>query len=144
MGRKRAAAEISIAIGSSSATGGSFNYDASLTPAVTAISPSTSSPLGGDVLTIDGSAFGANWGKVLLGENECTVLTWFPTQITCTLPSNAHGDYPVHVSVPGNGYADVTTVDPVSYNFVVTDMTPNRNLGYRTWFECYRTDHGRT
>jgi len=124
--RKRAAAEISIVIGSSSATGGSFNYDASLTPAVTAISPSTSSPLGGDVLTIDGSAFGANWGKVLLGENECTVLTWFPTQITCTLPSNAHGDYPVHVSVPGNGYADVTTVDPVSYNFVVTDMTPRK------------------
>merc|ERR1719483_1010979 len=129
--RKRAAAEISIVIGSSSATGGSFNYDASLTPAVTGVSPVTSSPLGGDVLTIDGSAFGANWGKILLGDNECTVNTWFPTQITCTLPSNVHGDYPVHVSVPGNGYADVSTVDPVSYNFVVTDMTPRKgsNLG---------------
>eukprot|EP00090_Calanus_glacialis_P017096 TRINITY_DN2671_c0_g1_i4.p1 TRINITY_DN2671_c0_g1~~TRINITY_DN2671_c0_g1_i4.p1 ORF type:complete len:4502 (+),score=1148.36 TRINITY_DN2671_c0_g1_i4:1085-13507(+) len=129
--RKRSAAEISVTIGSSSTTGGSFNYDASLTPAVTAVSPSTSSPLGGDVLTIDGSAFGANWGKILLGDNECTVISWFPNQITCSLPSNAHGDYPVHVSVPGNGYADVSTVSPISYNFIVTDMTPRKgsNLG---------------
>merc|ERR1712106_837006 len=92
----------------------------------TAVSPSSSSPLGGDVLTIDGSAFGANWGKVLLGDNECTIITWFPTQITCTLPSNTHGDYPVHVAVPENGYADVSTVSPVSYNFIVTDMTPRK------------------
>merc|ERR1712106_551167 len=92
----------------------------------TAVSPSSSSPLGGDVLTIDGSAFGANWGKVLLGDNDCTIITWFPTQITCTLPSNTHGDYPVHVAVPENGYADVSTVSPVSYNFIITDMTPRK------------------
>merc|ERR1719483_207686 len=129
--RKRSATEITISIGSSSATGGSFNYDASLTPAVTILSTYSSSPLGGDVLTVDGSAFGANWGKVLLGDNECTIISWFPTQITCTLPSNSHGDYPVHVSVPGNGYADVSSISPVSYNFIVTDMTPRKgsNMG---------------
>ena len=48
-------------------TGGSFNYDASLTPAVSAVSPTSSSVLGGDILTIDGTAFGAQWGQVSCG-----------------------------------------------------------------------------
>ena len=124
--RKRAASEISVTLGSSSITGGSFNYDASLTPTVSSVSPTTSSPLGGDTLTITGTAFGANWGQVLLGDAECTIITWFPTEINCVLPPNSHGDYPVHVAVPENGYGDLTGVSPVSYDFVVTDMTPRK------------------
>ena len=124
--RRRSVSEISITLGSQSVTGGSFEYDSSLTPSVSSVSPTSSSPLGGDTLTVEGSAFGAQWGQVFLGDQECTIITWFPTIITCILPSNSHGDYPVHVAVPNNGYADVSSVSPVSYDFVVTDMTPRK------------------
>ena len=129
--RKRAASEISITIGSSTASGGSFNYDAALTPSVSSVSPTSSSPMGGDVLTIEGTAFGYTWGEVLLGDAKCTILTWFDAIITCTLPANSHGDYPVHVSVPNQGYADVSSVSTINYNFVVTDVTPRKgsNMG---------------
>ena len=124
--KRRAVSEISVTLGSQSVTGGSFEYDSSLTPSVSSVSPTSSSPLGGETLTVQGSAFGAQWGQVFLGDQECTILTWFPTSITCVLPSNSHGDYPVHVAVPNNGYADVSSVSPISYNFVVTDMTPRK------------------
>ena len=75
-------------------------------------------------MSIEGTAFGYTWGKVLIGEAECTVLTWFDATITCILPANPHGDYPVHVSVPNQGYADVSTVSTINYKFIVTGMTP--------------------
>ena len=124
--KKRAASEISVTVGSASATGGSFNYDASLTPSVSSVSPTSSAIMGGEVMSIEGSAFGYTWGKVLIGDAECAVLTWFDTTITCTLPANSHGDYPVHVSVPNQGYADVSTVSTINYNFIVTDVTPRK------------------
>ena len=123
---KRSTADISITIGSSSISGGSCTYDASLTPTLSSVSPSSSSPLGGEVLHINGSALGAAWGKVLLGDNECTIIAWYPTYITCILPPNTHGVYPVHVEVTGNGFGDVSSVSGVSYDFVVTDVTPRK------------------
>ena len=72
--KKRAASEITISLGSLSASGGSFNYDASLTPSVSSVSPTSSAIMGGDVLSIEGSAFGYTWGTVLLGDQECTIL----------------------------------------------------------------------
>ena len=124
--KKRAVSDIAINLGSLSATGGSFNYDASLTPSVSSVSPTSSAIMGGDVMSIEGSAFGYTWGKVLIGEAECKVLTWFDATITCVLPANPHGDYPVHVSVPNQGYADVSTVSTINYNFIVTGMTPGK------------------
>ena len=124
--RHRRSAGIEISLGSSTTSGGSFFYDASLTPEVSSVSPTQSSPLGGEVLTINGSALGALWGQVFLGDNECTIIGWFPSYITCVLPSNTHGVYPVHVSVPGNGFADVSSVPGITYDFVVTDLTPRK------------------
>ena len=122
--RYRRSAGIEISVGDASVSGGSFLYDASLTPSVISVSPTQSLPLGGQLLTINGSALGAAWGQVLLGDEECKVTSWFPSYITCVLPSNTHGVYPVHVAVPGNGFADVSTVSGITYDFVVTDMTP--------------------
>ena len=124
--RRRSSTDIIIVLSGSTVTGGSYAYSASLTPVVASISPTSSSPLGGGLLTITGTAFGAAWGKVMLGDNKCPIVTWFDNAITCTLPNNNHGNYPVHVEVSGNGYADVSTVSPVSYTFVVTNMTPRK------------------
>ena len=124
--RKRAASQITVVTTSSTAYGGWFEYSSSLTPVVSSLSTYTSTPLGGEELTIEGIAFGAAWGQVLIGESECTILTWFPTSISCTIPSNSHGTYPVHVSVPGNGFADVSNIEGISYNFIVKGMSPRK------------------
>ena len=124
--KKRAASQISVVINSSSASGGSFEYSSSLTPVVSSLSTYTSSPLGGEELTIAGTAFGVAWGQVLIGDSECTIKTWFPSSITCTIPSNSHGTYPVHVSVTGNGFADVSAVAGISYTFIVKGMSPRK------------------
>ena len=123
--RKRAASEISVTVGGSTISGGSFEYDSSLTPAVSSLSSTSSTPMGGEVLTIEGTAFGAAWGQVMIGENDCPITAWSNTAIVCTLPGNPHGSYPVHVSVVGNGYADVTGVSEIMYTFQVTGMSPN-------------------
>ena len=124
--KKRAASEISIIINTNTVTGGSFVYSASLTPVVSSLSTYTSSPLGGGELTIVGRAFGADWGKVLIGESKCSISAWSKTNINCTLPSNSHGTYPVHVSVKGNGFADVSGLDGISYTFIVKEMSPRK------------------
>ena len=124
--RKRAASEIVVTVGASTATGGSFNYDSSMTPAVTSLSTHTSTPMGGEELTILGTAFGPVWGDIIIGDNKCVVKSWISTKIVCTLPGNPHGTYPVHISVDGNGYADVSNVDGITYTFVVTGMSPRK------------------
>ena len=122
--RKRSASSFEISINGASASGGGFNYDASLTPSLISISPTSSSPLGGGVLTITGSALGAKWGKVIIGSAPCSLLTWGDTEVTCTLPSNQHGQHPVLVEVPDQGYADITGVPTFDVTFKVTDVTP--------------------
>ena len=52
------------------------------------------------------------------------MLTWFPTSITCTLPSNPHGSYPVLVEVQGNGWADTSAVPNMQYTLLVTGLSP--------------------
>ena len=124
--KKRAASEISVTLDGISVTGGSFSYDSSLTPIVSSLSQTSSSPLGGEELMILGSAFGAVWGKVFIGESHCAIISWFDESITCTLPANSHGSYPVHVEVVDNGFADVSSVSEISYTFIVKGMSPRK------------------
>ena len=124
--KKRAASDIFVSLNGNTVTGGSFVYSLSKTPIVSSLSTYSSSPLGGDELVIMGSAFGAAWGKVLIGDSECSIVSWFDDLIKCIIPSNSHGTYPVHVSVTDNGYADVSEIDGISYNFVVKGMSPRK------------------
>ena len=124
--KRRSTSTISITINGKTVTGGYFTYSASLTPAVSKLSTYSSSPLGGEILTIEGSAFGVDWGKVYIGEKMCNIVSWLHDIITCKIPSNTHGTYPVHVSVKGNGYADVTGIQGLTYTFVVKSMSPRK------------------
>ena len=81
--RKRETGSITIDFGGETTEGGSYDYDASKTPTLTSISPSSGTPLGGGVLTMTGTAFGAKWGKVEIGGEKCDLITWGDTEITC-------------------------------------------------------------
>ena len=123
-GAGRSGAGVEIAINGSSASGGSYSYSAALTPALTSLSPQSGSPLGGGVLTITGTALGAEWGRVTVAGARCKLLSWSDTQATCTLPPTPPGQHAVLVAVPGQGWADTTAVSPYSVVFKVTSLTP--------------------
>ena len=103
-----------------------YTYNSSSTPTVTSLNPTmSSSPKGGEELTINGTAFGSSPGSIKICGNECQIKSWSDTQITCMLPENQDGDCSPVIEIPGNGYAGVENVPPISYRFRVTGMSPN-------------------
>ena len=124
--KKRAAAEVLVNVNGKSASGGSYNYDASSTPTISSLSQTSSTAKGGDTLTISGSSFGFRsfQSKVNVGESECPVISWSATEISCILPPLGNGNHPVVVSTESNGYADNSLVSPVSVAFTLTGASP--------------------
>ena len=124
--RKRALAELSLTINGQTATGGSYNYDSSSTPTIASLSPATSTPAGGDTLTITGTSFDYEsvFNKVTIGGKECAILTWTPAEITCTIPALSNGEHPVIVSTKDNGYADNSAVSGIMVAFTLTGASP--------------------
>ena len=123
--RKRTTSSISISFGGETTTGGSYTYDAGKTPSLTSFTPASASPLGGGILTITGTAFGAKWGKVKIGEEaKCEMVTWADTEITCKIPKNVHGEHTIYITVPDAGYADTSGAAKFLVNFKITDVSP--------------------
>ncbi|XP_054766411.2 fibrocystin-L-like [Lytechinus pictus] len=102
-----------------------FTFDTSLTPTVTSLSPTTSSVVGGDDLTISGSAFGSSGASVMIGSASCEVTDQSDSSITCVLPANVPGEYEVDVEIESIGLADTSAIDPFSYVLDVTGMFPS-------------------
>ncbi|XP_011607160.2 fibrocystin-L isoform X2 [Takifugu rubripes] len=90
----------------SQAASSSFTYNASLTPQISGLSPTTTTVTGHRVLTILGSGLGgqANDSVVFVGTKECVTLQWTPTNVTCALPVLPPGLYELSVQVGNNGY----------------------------------------
>lgn len=103
-----------------------YTYDGSSTPSVTDLSPTTvSNPKGGETLTITGTAFGTSVGSVKICGRDCSVSSWADASIVCILPENSDNEcYPV-IEIPGNGFADVQNVSPISYKFRITEVSPS-------------------
>ena len=78
-----AAATVAGATATASST---FQYQTSLSPNITAVSPNNGSSLGNTLLTITGTGFGTGAVSdldVMVNGVMCTVKTYTPTQITC-------------------------------------------------------------
>ena len=116
--------KIEITVNSLSANNGTFTYDSSLSPKLSSINPATSTPIGGGTLTLVGSAFGATWGSVNIGEAKCDIVSWIDTLITCTIPKNNNGEHRVKVDVPNKGFANNEGVQAFVVNFKVTNISP--------------------
>ncbi|XP_039677098.1 fibrocystin-L-like [Perca fluviatilis] len=98
---------ITVMVGNMSQTAASsFTYDTNLTAQISGLSPRTTTVIGHEVLTIQGSNLGGqdNDSIVLVGGEECVTVQWAATSITCLLPVLPPGVYMVDVQVGNNGY----------------------------------------
>ncbi|XP_035847175.1 fibrocystin-L-like [Sander lucioperca] len=98
---------VTVMVGNMSQTAGSsFTYDTNLTAQISGLSPRTTTVIGHEVLTIQGSNLGGqdNDSIVLVGGEECVTVQWAETSITCRLPVLPPGIYMVDVQVGNNGY----------------------------------------
>ncbi|XP_066939673.1 fibrocystin-L-like [Macrobrachium rosenbergii] len=92
--------------GGTAALAGGFTYDASITPAVTAISPVRGGTAGGTTLTINGTGFAASGNEVSIGGSECKIKSESTSQIICVTESHdGPGKFFVQVTVPNAGIA---------------------------------------
>ena len=115
---------VEITVNQETVSGGIFTYDGSVSPRVNSYSPTSALPLGGGILNITGTSFGAKWGKVFIGDVKCNLETWLTSSITCKIPRNQHGMHNVYVEVPDQGFASTEGLSPFQVNFKVTNMIP--------------------
>uniref|UniRef100_G3NDK3 PKHD1 like 1 n=1 Tax=Gasterosteus aculeatus aculeatus TaxID=481459 RepID=G3NDK3_GASAC len=90
----------------SQTAGSSFTYDANLTAQISGLSPTTTTVIGHEVLTIQGSNLGGrdNDSVVFVGGRECAAVQWTETRITCRLPALPPGTHKVEVQLGNNGH----------------------------------------
>ncbi|KAK9526506.1 hypothetical protein VZT92_015203 [Zoarces viviparus] len=97
---------VTVMVGNMSQTAGSsFTYDNNLTARISGLSPSTTTVIGHEVLTIQGSNLGGrdNDSVVFVGGKECVTVQWTTTIITCHLPVLPPGTHKVDVQLGNNG-----------------------------------------
>uniref|UniRef100_A0A3B4Y513 PKHD1 like 1, tandem duplicate 2 n=1 Tax=Seriola lalandi dorsalis TaxID=1841481 RepID=A0A3B4Y513_SERLL len=102
---------VTVMVGNmSQSANSSFTYDNNLTPQISAMSPSTTTVTGRRVLTVQGSNLGGrdNDSVVLVGGEECVIVEWTETNITCLLPVLPPGLHKVDVQVGNNGYSQTS------------------------------------
>ncbi|KAM8840499.1 PKHD1 like 1, tandem duplicate 1 isoform 3-T3 [Spinachia spinachia] len=98
---------VTVMEGNTSQTAGSsFTFDDSLTARISGLSPSSTTVIGNEVLTIQGSNLGGrdNDSVVFVGGKDCATVQWTKTKITCRLPVLPPGTYKVEVQLGNNGH----------------------------------------
>ncbi|XP_054983665.1 fibrocystin-L [Sorex araneus] len=95
-----------------------FTYSASLTPFISAVSPTRGTTAGGTRLTVEGTGFSENMQDVLvmIGKAKCDVEYSNKTCIICvTSVHMSSGEVPVHVNIRSSGLA---RVDDAYFSYV--------------------------
>ena len=67
-----------------------------------------------------------NCPQVRLGEEgpACAIVSWTPTEVTCTLPPLSNGAHGVRLQTKDNGAADASAVADIVVDFTVTGASP--------------------
>uniref|UniRef100_A0A3P9KTK4 Polycystic kidney and hepatic disease 1 (autosomal recessive)-like 1 n=1 Tax=Oryzias latipes TaxID=8090 RepID=A0A3P9KTK4_ORYLA len=101
----------------------SFNYSSAYTPVISSVSP-ISGP-SGSVITLTGSAFGADPQLIAVTINQiaCNVSAVSDTEVQCTAGSNPGGAYPVKLQHLVKGYAQ--SVIRFTYELTLSGVQPN-------------------
>ncbi|KAK5854666.1 hypothetical protein PBY51_004842 [Eleginops maclovinus] len=115
----------------SQAASSSFTYDDSLTSQISGLSPSHTTVIGREVLTIQGSNLGGqnNDNMVLVGSKECVTVQWTATSITCRLPVLPPGLYHVDVQVGNNGFSKTSNDVKATIEYVLEVHSISPMLG---------------
>ncbi|XP_062385127.1 fibrocystin-L-like [Sardina pilchardus] len=87
-----------------------FTYSDGLTATITSLSPQTTSVSGHRLLVVMGTNFGAQGDDTLVfvGEEQCEVVVWNATTITCVLPSLPPATYDINVQIGNLGFPKVS------------------------------------
>jgi hypothetical protein len=96
-----------------------FSYVA---PSISAISPTTGSTVGGTIVTVTGSSFGADTGSriITIGGASCTVQSWSHTSIVCSTPAGQGTQLPVYVRAASG----LETVTPLFFSYNGPSLSP--------------------
>lgn len=101
----RVSVDISIDDSSDTVTD-AFEYDSSLTIQVTSVSPLQGRVSGGELITVSGSGF-MNTTTVQVGNENCVIQSRTGVEITCLVPRNPAGKFPIRLVTPGKGFAQI-------------------------------------
>ena len=104
-----------------------FTYSQSITPTLTAVSPTSVNAAG--TITLTGTNFGTDTTKVTvsIGKQSCTPLTANDTEITCTLVGLNLGSQTVKVNI--NGVGDATSVQSLAVTGTQTIVSISPSTG---------------
>ncbi|TNN42134.1 Fibrocystin-L [Liparis tanakae] len=97
---------VAVTMGNTSQTAGSsFTFDEKLTARISGLSPRTTTVIGREVLTVQGSNLGGpeDGGAVFVGGKECETLQWAAATVTCRLPVLPPGTHKVDVRLGDDG-----------------------------------------
>ncbi|XP_042362122.1 fibrocystin-L-like [Plectropomus leopardus] len=123
---------VTVMVGNMSQTASSsFTYDINLTPQISGLSPQTTTVIGQEVLTIQGSNLGGqdNDSVVFVGRKECVTVQWTATRITCRLPVLPPGMYKVDVQVGNNGYPQTSSGVNATIEYILEVHSVSPQLG---------------
>ena len=113
-----------------------LQYDASVTPTITSVTPATMSPADSGSLTISGSHFGTDQSQLTVRlepeaasgiSYDCAVSQLSDTSITCSLQGGRTGLYRVKITKTGIGHSigSPVTADEFRFAVPVTSVTPS-------------------
>ncbi|XP_072562121.1 PKHD1 like 1, tandem duplicate 1 [Paramormyrops kingsleyae] len=112
----------------------SFTYDETLIPLMTDLWPRTVNVTGHQILTILGVKFQdqGNHSRVLIGAEECRIIHWFSSNITCLLPQLPPALYSVQVQTESWGCAKASMKENATIEYVlkVTSIHPTQGSLY--------------
>ncbi|KAK2830693.1 hypothetical protein Q5P01_018624 [Channa striata] len=123
---------VTVMVGNMSQTAdSSFTYDGNLTPQITAITPQTTTVMGRETLTIHGSNLGErdNDSVVFVGTEECVLVQWTQTHITCILPVLPPALYKVDVQVGNNGYPQTSDGVNATIRYILEIYSVSPHVG---------------
>ncbi|KAK3107766.1 hypothetical protein FSP39_021797 [Pinctada imbricata] len=110
--------------------GGQFTYSSAGIPRVSSFTPSTSSVLGGDPLTLTGTNFDTSGSLDICG-TVVTPTTFTSTQVVATLPAKAAGPCQIKlISTNGIAIDGSSQIPSVDYDFRVKNVYPRQGSLY--------------
>ncbi|XP_066271366.1 fibrocystin-L-like [Branchiostoma lanceolatum] len=106
-----------------------FEYDASATPTITALSSNigTACADGGGTVVISGTSFGSAASSddaVKIGDVAADILSYSDTEVNISLPALGPGSYPVRLFVEGSGFAEAHSISNIICSLKVTNVVP--------------------
>ncbi|XP_037651430.1 PKHD1 like 1, tandem duplicate 1 [Sebastes umbrosus] len=123
---------VTVMVGNMTQTAGSsFNYDTNLTPQISGLSPHTTTVIGREVLTVQGTNLGGqdNDSIALVGGKECVTVQWTATSVTCRLPVLPPGTHKVDVQVGNNGYPQTSNGVNATIEYILEIHSISPRLG---------------